>query len=165
LKLVSKFRIYFQLVSIKTLLKAKGRISFRGSFVKSKEKHLKQEAKISNLKNASRNLIYIPLTNCKKTLKRFSKRFAKTKQVVQAWSKMLNKKSFSCGSEAPQLNRRAIQQAGVDHHARRGSTKVSRAPAIHQGTIIWALILGSGITRMATTFSLPAMVVLGDGAH
>jgi hypothetical protein len=46
LKLVSKFRIYFQLVSIKTLLKAKGRISSRGSFVKSKEKHLKQEAKI-----------------------------------------------------------------------------------------------------------------------
>jgi hypothetical protein len=33
--------IYFQFISIKTLLKAKRRISFRGSFIKSKEKHLK----------------------------------------------------------------------------------------------------------------------------
>jgi hypothetical protein len=38
-KLLSKCK--FQLVSIKTLLKNKRRISFRGSFVKSKEKHLK----------------------------------------------------------------------------------------------------------------------------
>jgi hypothetical protein len=59
---------------------------------KSKEKHLKQGEKISNLENASRNLIHIPLTICKKILKRLSKRFAKTKQVVQAWSKMLNKR-------------------------------------------------------------------------
>jgi hypothetical protein len=35
-KLVSKYK--FQLVSIKTLLKAKRRISFRGSFVLVKEK-------------------------------------------------------------------------------------------------------------------------------
>jgi hypothetical protein len=53
---------------------------------------LKQGEKISNLENASRNLIHIPLTICKKILKRLSKRFAKTKQVVQAWSKMLNKR-------------------------------------------------------------------------
>jgi hypothetical protein len=59
---------------------------------KSKEKHLKQGEKISNLENASRNLIHIPLTICKKILKRLSKGFAKTKQVVQAWSKMLNKR-------------------------------------------------------------------------
>jgi hypothetical protein len=59
---------------------------------KSKEKHLKQGEKISNLENASRNLIHIPLTICKKTLKRFSKKIAKTKQVVQMWSKMLNKR-------------------------------------------------------------------------
>ena len=32
--------IYFQLISIKTLLKTKRRISFRGSFASSKEKHL-----------------------------------------------------------------------------------------------------------------------------
>jgi hypothetical protein len=60
-------------------LKAKRRISFRGSFVKSKEKHLKQGEKISNLENASRNLIHIPLTICKKTLKRFFKRVCKNK--------------------------------------------------------------------------------------
>jgi hypothetical protein len=71
--------IYFQLISIKTLLKTKSRISFRGSFVKSKEKHLQQGEKISNLENASRNLIHIPLTICKKTLKRFSKRICKNK--------------------------------------------------------------------------------------
>jgi hypothetical protein len=33
---------------------------------KSKEKHLKQGEKISNLENASFNLIHIPLTICKK---------------------------------------------------------------------------------------------------
>jgi hypothetical protein len=46
---------------------------------KSKEKHLKQGEKISNLENASRNLIPIPLTICKKTLKRFSKKICKNK--------------------------------------------------------------------------------------
>jgi hypothetical protein len=47
--------------------------------VKSKEKHLKQGEKISNLENASQNLIHIPLTICKRTLKRFSKRICKNK--------------------------------------------------------------------------------------
>jgi hypothetical protein len=44
---------------------------------------------ISNLENASYNLIHIPLTICKRTLKWFSKRFAKTKtsgaNVVQKY--------------------------------------------------------------------------------
>jgi hypothetical protein len=53
---------------------------------------LKQGEKISNLENASQNLIHLPLTISKKTLKRISKRICKTKQVVQAWSKILNKK-------------------------------------------------------------------------
>ena len=56
---------------------------------KSKEKHLKQGEKISNLENASHNLIPIPLTICKKIMKRFFKRFAKTSWVVQMWSEML----------------------------------------------------------------------------
>jgi hypothetical protein len=55
---------------------------------KSKEKHLKQGEKISNLENASQNLIHLPLTICKTTLKNNLQEFAKTKQVVQAWSKM-----------------------------------------------------------------------------
>jgi hypothetical protein len=38
----------------------------------SKEKHLKQGEKVSNLENASCN--FIPLTICKKTLKRFCKK-------------------------------------------------------------------------------------------
>jgi hypothetical protein len=60
--------------------------------VKSKEKHLKQGEKISDLENASLNLIHVPLTICKRLFKRFYKGFAKTKLVVQAWSKILNKK-------------------------------------------------------------------------
>jgi hypothetical protein len=46
---------------------------------KSKEKHLKQGEKISNIENASRNIIQVPLTICKKTLKRLSKRICKNK--------------------------------------------------------------------------------------
>jgi hypothetical protein len=40
---------------------------------------LKQGEKISNLENASQNLIYIPLTILQKTLKRISKRVCKNK--------------------------------------------------------------------------------------
>jgi hypothetical protein len=40
---------------------------------------LKQGEKISNLENASLNLIHIPLTICKRILKRISRRFAKNK--------------------------------------------------------------------------------------
>jgi hypothetical protein len=40
---------------------------------------LKQGEKISNLENASQNLIHVPLTICKKTLKRISKRICKNK--------------------------------------------------------------------------------------
>jgi hypothetical protein len=40
---------------------------------------LKPGEKISNLENASHNLIHLPLTICKRTLKRFSKRICKNK--------------------------------------------------------------------------------------
>jgi hypothetical protein len=71
----------------------RGEFYLGGVLFESKEKHLKQGEKISNLENASCNLIHIPLTICKKKLKKeFSKEFAKTKLVMQAWSKMLNKK-------------------------------------------------------------------------
>jgi hypothetical protein len=50
----------------KTLLNTKRRIFLRGSFGKSKEKHLKQGEKISNLENASQNLILLPLTISKR---------------------------------------------------------------------------------------------------
>jgi hypothetical protein len=56
----------FQLVTIsKTLLKAKGRISFRGSFYIVKGKAFETGGGISNPKNASCNYIHIPLTICK----------------------------------------------------------------------------------------------------
>jgi hypothetical protein len=63
---------------------------------KSKEKHLKQGEKISNLENASRNIIHVPLIICKKDFEKiFPKEFAKTKQVVQMWSKMLKERKQS----------------------------------------------------------------------
>jgi hypothetical protein len=60
-------------------LKAKRRISFRGSFDLVKGKAFETGGEISNLENASCNLIHIPLTICKKTLERFSKRICKNK--------------------------------------------------------------------------------------
>ena len=46
---------------------------------KSKKKHLKQGEKISNLDNASQNLIHLPLTICKRTLKTIYNRICKNK--------------------------------------------------------------------------------------
>jgi hypothetical protein len=60
-------------------LKAKRRISFRGSFYLVKGKAFEIGGEISNLENATCNLIHIPLTICKKTLKRFSKKICKNK--------------------------------------------------------------------------------------
>jgi hypothetical protein len=47
--------------------------------IKSKEKHLKHREKISNLENASFNLIHVPLTICKRFLKRILQRICKNK--------------------------------------------------------------------------------------
>jgi hypothetical protein len=77
-------------------LNTKRKILFRGSFVLVKGKAFEKGEKISNLENASQNLIHLPLTICKRTLKRiYKKEFAKTKHVVQAWSKMLKIKKQS----------------------------------------------------------------------
>jgi hypothetical protein len=65
-------------IHLKTLLKAKRRISLRGSFYLVKRKAFETGGEISNLENASCNLIHIPLTICERILKRFSKSFAKT---------------------------------------------------------------------------------------
>jgi hypothetical protein len=45
---------------------------------------LKQGEKISNLENASQNLIHLPLTICKKT---FEKNFQKSLQKQNKWCK------------------------------------------------------------------------------
>jgi hypothetical protein len=60
-------------------LNTKRRISLRGSFVKSKEKHLKLGEKILNLENVSQSFIHLPLTICKRSLKRIYKRICKNK--------------------------------------------------------------------------------------
>jgi hypothetical protein len=60
----------FSKLAIKTLLKAKGRISFRGSFCLVKGKAFETGGETSNLENASCNLIHIPLITCKRILKR-----------------------------------------------------------------------------------------------
>jgi hypothetical protein len=92
----SKLHIKYERISIdiilvgiyfKTLLKAKRRISFRGSFYLVKGKAFEIGGEISNLKNASCNLIPLPLTICKRLLQKI----CKNKHVVQMWSKMLNK--------------------------------------------------------------------------
>jgi hypothetical protein len=51
----------------------------RGSFVLVKEKAFETGEKISNHQNASQNLIHLPLTICKRTLKRIFKRICKNK--------------------------------------------------------------------------------------
>jgi hypothetical protein len=54
---------------------------------------LKQGEKISKLENASQNLIHLSLTILQKDFKKvLQKEFAKSKHVVQAWSKMLKMK-------------------------------------------------------------------------
>jgi hypothetical protein len=60
--------------------KAKGRISFRGSFCLVKGKAVETGGEISNLENASCNLIHIPLTTCKKD-------FEKNLQKQNKWCK------------------------------------------------------------------------------
>jgi hypothetical protein len=72
-------KVVFQKWYIKTLLNTKRSISFEGSFVKSKEKHLKRGKKISNLENALQTLIHLPLTICKRSLKWIYKRICKNK--------------------------------------------------------------------------------------
>ena len=69
---------------VETLLNTKRWISFRGSFVKSKKKHLKQGEKISNLENALQTLIHLPLTICKRSLKWIYK---KNLQKQNMWCK------------------------------------------------------------------------------
>jgi hypothetical protein len=68
-----------QKLTSKTLLNTRGGFYWGGVLFKSKEKHLKQGEKISNLENASQNLIHLPLTICKRTLKIIYKRTCKNK--------------------------------------------------------------------------------------
>jgi hypothetical protein len=76
----SSIVIFENSISIgKTLLNNKRRISLRGSFCLVKGKAFEIGEKISNLENASQNLIHLPLTICKKTLKRISKIICKNK--------------------------------------------------------------------------------------
>jgi hypothetical protein len=77
-----KLLIFFQLVKPSWTLR--GEFHLGGVLFNSKEKHLKQGEKISNLENASCNLIHISLTICKRTLKRFSK---KNLQKQNKWCK------------------------------------------------------------------------------
>jgi hypothetical protein len=86
-------KVVFQKWYIKTLLNTKRWISFKGSFVKSKEKHLKQGEKISNLKKCFANSYSFTFDYLQKIFEMdLQKGFAKTKHVVQTWSKMLHKK-------------------------------------------------------------------------
>jgi hypothetical protein len=60
---------------------------------------LKQGEKISNLENASQNLIHLPLTICKRTLKRSYKRICKNKTCgVSVVKNVKNKEINPCAS-------------------------------------------------------------------
>jgi hypothetical protein len=69
----------FKIGILKPSWTLRGGFYWGGVLFKSKEKHLKQGEKISNLENASQNLTHLPLTICKRTLKRFYKRICKNK--------------------------------------------------------------------------------------
>jgi hypothetical protein len=60
-----------------------------------RKKHLKQGEKISNLENASQNLTHLPLTICKRTLKRICKNKTCGASVVQ---NVKNKEINPCAS-------------------------------------------------------------------
>ena len=64
--------------------KLRGEFHSGGVLFKSKEKHLKHGEKISNLENASQNLIHLPLTICKKN---FEKDLQKNLQKQNMWCK------------------------------------------------------------------------------
>jgi hypothetical protein len=95
-KLVSYIWYNFKLVwppsklISKTLLTLRGEFHWGGVLFKSKEKHLKQGRKFQILKMLL-EILFITFDYLQKDIeKEFPKDFAKTKHVVQAWSKMLN---------------------------------------------------------------------------
>jgi hypothetical protein len=99
-------------------------VSFRGSFCLVKGKAFEQGKKIPNLENALLNPIHLPLTICKKNFETdLQKEFAKTKHVVQSWSKMLSKKetihaflvSIYIGSIPSNLCTHIMQTSSIMH--------------------------------------------------
>jgi hypothetical protein len=69
----------FKIDTLKPSRTLRGGFHLGGVLFVSKEKHLKQGEKFSNLENASQNLIHLSLTICKKTLKSIYKRICKNK--------------------------------------------------------------------------------------
>jgi hypothetical protein len=72
-------KISFSKMYIKTLLNTKRWISFRGSFVKSKEKAFETGGENFKSRKCFANPIHLPLTICKRTLKKIYKRVCKNK--------------------------------------------------------------------------------------
>jgi hypothetical protein len=72
-------KISFSKMYIKTLLNTKRWISFRGSFVKSKKKHFETGGENFKSRKCFANPIHLPLTICKRTLKKIYKRVCKNK--------------------------------------------------------------------------------------
>jgi hypothetical protein len=94
--IISNWYNLFQNCYLKPSWTLRGEFHWGGVLFKSKEKHLKQGEKISNLENASRNLIHIPLTICKKTLKRISKRICKNKTSGEKVVQILKERKHPC---------------------------------------------------------------------
>ena len=77
-------KVVFQIDILKPSWTLRGGIYQGGVLFKSKEKHLKQGEKIWSLENASKNLIHLPLTICKKN---FEKDLQNSLQKQNIWCK------------------------------------------------------------------------------
>jgi hypothetical protein len=75
-------------------LKVKGRVSSGGAFIQSKEKHLKQGEEFQILKMLL-EIIFLYLWLFAKEFEKIFPKIYKNKEVVQMWSKMLNKRKQS----------------------------------------------------------------------
>jgi hypothetical protein len=109
---------------IKTLLNTKRRISFRGSFCLVKGKAFETGGEnLKSWKCFAKILFIYPWLFAKELWKWFTKEFAKTKHVVQAWSKMLYKKetihaylvSIHIGSIPSNLYTYIMQTSSIMH--------------------------------------------------
>ena len=72
-------KLVFQKYISKPSWTLRGGSPLGGVLFSQRKKHLKQGEKISNVENASQNLIHLPLTIWKRTLKRIYKRICKNK--------------------------------------------------------------------------------------
>jgi hypothetical protein len=116
-------KVVFQKWYIKTLLNTKRRISFRGVLFSQRKSIWNRGRKFQILKMLCKILFIYPWLFAKELWKGFTKEFAKTKHVVQAWSNMLKMKetihaylvSIYIGSIPSNLCTYIMQTSSITH--------------------------------------------------